>query len=53
VTQLQGEALVEKEGVAKWARLGPNHLADCEKMGLVLIDSIMSQYSAANAVSTE
>jgi hypothetical protein len=53
VGQLQGEALIEKEGVAKWARLGPNHLADCEKMGLVLIDSIMSQYSAANATPTE
>ena len=53
VTQLQGEALVEKEGVAKWTRLGENHLADCEKMGLVLIDSIMSQYSAANTATTE
>jgi phage terminase large subunit GpA-like protein len=51
VTQLQGEALVEKEGVAKWTRLGENHLADCEKMGLVLIDSIMAQYSAAQPTS--
>jgi phage terminase large subunit GpA-like protein len=46
VSQLQGEALIEKEGVARWQRLGPNHLADCEKMALVLIDSIMSQFQA-------
>jgi hypothetical protein len=49
VGQLQGEALVEKEGVAKWTRLGPNHLADCEKMALVLMDSIMAQFRASNA----
>jgi phage terminase large subunit GpA-like protein len=52
VTQLQGEALVEKEGVAKWTRLGENHLADCEKMGLVLIDSIMSQFKAVTQSPT-
>jgi hypothetical protein len=49
VTQLQGEALIEKDGEAKWQRLGPNHLADCEKMALVLIDSIMAQFKANNA----
>jgi phage terminase large subunit GpA-like protein len=48
VGQLQGEALIEKDGQAKWQRLGPNHLADCEKMALVLADSIMAQFRAAN-----
>jgi hypothetical protein len=48
VTQLQGEALVEKDSEAKWQRLGPNHLADCEKMCLVLVDSIMAQFKANN-----
>jgi phage terminase large subunit GpA-like protein len=48
VSQLQGEALIEKDGEAKWQRLGPNHLADTEKMCLVLIDSIMAQYRATN-----
>jgi hypothetical protein len=48
VGQLQGEALIEKDGESKWQRLGPNHLADCEKMALVLIDSIMAQFKATN-----
>jgi len=53
VSQLQGEALIEKDGEAKWQRLGPNHLADCEKMVLVLIDSIMAQFRVANSPPTE
>jgi phage terminase large subunit GpA-like protein len=48
VSQLQGEALIEKDGQSKWQRLGPNHLADCEKMCLVLVDSIMAQFKATN-----
>ena len=52
VGQLQGEALIEKEGVSKWTRLGPNHLADCEKMALVLIDTIMAQYKNANSADS-
>jgi hypothetical protein len=52
VTQLTGERLVERKGLRgqrtlEWARVGANHLGDCEKMWLVAAGEWMKNNAEA------